>query len=268
MAMETEQNITKEQILLAKQKKQKIRRYRLFIRLFTCCLIIGVVCFPIAKVVMGLINADINKIFPSETQDIFAPNQDQTNETFKGYIALDPGHGGEDSPGCVYEEVLERDVALELSLLIRDELVQEGYKVLMTREKDEQVTLDERTQIANDSDADLFISIHLNAFEDALVSGIETWFNPDTNTRSSSLAEYIQKSITKSTKGKDRGTLSNTSLIVIREVLMPSCLIEVGFLSNDEERRKLSTQEYREKVAEGIIEGIEQYFKKTSSRLK
>jgi len=136
---------------------------------------------------------------------------------------------------------------------------------MMTREKDETVTLKQRTEMTNKSGADLFISIHLNAHENAGVYGIETWFNPNTNTRNSTLAEYVQQSIGASTKGKDRGTYSDTSLILTREVLIPSSLVEVGYLSNDEDRDKVTTEAYREKIAQEITDGVEQYFERFPS---
>ncbi|MEL7566008.1 MAG: N-acetylmuramoyl-L-alanine amidase [Dehalobacterium sp.] len=254
--MVTEQNGQQEIICLDKQKRRKRRRHRLIIRLFLGCLLLGVICFSIAKIAAGLLLTSDNGDATLD-QHVSVPN-----EMPKGYIVLDPGHGGEGSPGCVYGGILERDVTLEISLLIRDALVQRGYTVMMTREKDETVTLEQRTEMANKSDADLFISIHLNAHEDDGVSGIETWFNPNTNTRSSALAGDVQQSIIASTKGKDRGTYSDASLILTREVLIPSCLVEAGYLSNDEEREKMTTEAYREKIAQGITDGVEQYFER------
>ncbi len=259
IAMVTEQSRQQDMIYTVKQLHKRRKRRRLITRLCIWCLLAVVVCFFIVKVAAGLLSifdrgkAALETVFSSGTSA-------HPNGMSKGYIVLDPGHGGEDSPGCIYGGLMERDVTLELSLLIRDDLVQQGYTVLTTRESDESVSLEQRAEIANESGADLFLSIHLNAYEDGSVSGIETWFNPDTNTRSSALAEYIQQSIVASVEGKDRRTYSDTSLIVTREVLIPSCLAEVGYLSNDEEREKMSTKTYREKLAQGIVDGITQYF--------
>ncbi|MGI6550427.1 MAG: N-acetylmuramoyl-L-alanine amidase family protein [Syntrophomonadales bacterium] len=235
---------------LVKEQELKHKRRWSIIRLCLYCLLLGVACFSLAKVATGLLLTSDGK-------------SDGKNAVIsKRYIVIDPGHGGEDSPGCVYGGILERDITLELALRIKDELVNRGYDVLMTREVDETVTLEERAEKVNKSGADLCISFHLNAHDDASIHGIETWFNPDTNSRSSALAEYIQQSIVESTKGKDRGTYSDTTLVMIREVLIPSCLVEVGFLSNDEEREKMTTEDYREKITRGIIDGVEQYFKR------
>ncbi|MGI6548599.1 MAG: N-acetylmuramoyl-L-alanine amidase family protein [Syntrophomonadales bacterium] len=232
---------------LVEEKHLKRKRRWSIIRLCLYFLLLAVACFALAKVAAGLL---------STTTD------GKHAVVSKGYIALDPGHGGEGSPGCVYGGLLERDITLELALRIKEKLVKQGYTVIMTREVDETVTLEERAEIVNRSGADLCISFHLNAHDDASVHGIETWFNPDTNSRSSALAEYIQQSIVVPTKGKDRGTYSDTTLVMTREVLIPSCLVELGYLSNDKEREKMSTEVYREKIAQGVIDGVEQYFKR------
>jgi N-acetylmuramoyl-L-alanine amidase len=197
--MMTEQNEQQEMICLVKQKRRKRRRSWLIIRLCLGCLLVGAVWFSIAKIAAGLLFTYDNGDAALD-QHVSVPTEEIPTKMSKGYIVLDPGHGGEGSPGCVYGCILERDVTLEISLLIRDDLVRRGYTVMMTREKDETVTLEQRTEMANKSGADLFISIHLNSHENASVSGIETWFSPDTNTRSSALAEYVQQSIVASTK--------------------------------------------------------------------
>ncbi|MGI6344635.1 MAG: N-acetylmuramoyl-L-alanine amidase family protein [Bacillota bacterium] len=178
---------------------------------------------------------------------------------FRGTIVLDPGHGGAGSPGCVYAGIVERDVALELSLLLRDELAQRGYRVIMTRDTDQAVSLEERAALANKGGADLFISIHLNAHDVASVNGIETWFNPHTNSESSALAEHVQRSLVAATGAKDRGTYPSTSLYLTREVRLPACLVEAGYLSNEAEREKLNSEAYRQQVARGIADGVDAY---------
>lgn len=138
-------------------------------------------------------NAAPGAASPSEEPPVFIPQEENPDEISKGYILLDPGHGSEGSPGSVYGGILERDVTLDLSLLIRDELAKRGYTVEMTREVDITVPIEERTEMANKSGADLLLSIHLNAHEDTGVFGIETWFNPKTNPKSSTLAQYVSR---------------------------------------------------------------------------
>lgn len=185
-------------------------------------------------------------------------------------IMLDPGHGGEDN-GCVRDGVQEKDVNLQIALSLRNKLEAMGYKVLLTREDDETLTLDERVEIANTSDADVYISIHQNAFEQSNVSGMETWYCGTAEEigmdRSHVLAEdckrlaqLVHQDMVLYTKGYDRGIREEDELKVIRETKMASCLVETGFLSNMEERLQLTDVVYQSKIVEGLASGIDLYF--------
>src|SRR5690554_688505 len=256
---------------LAKQKRLINKKRRFVISLCLCCLLLGGYSFPLETTASGeLFTTDDRNIpseakSPSEETPAFTRKEGKPNERSKGYILLDPGHGGEDSPGSVYGGILEQDVTLDLSLFTRDQLAERGYTVEMTREEDKTVPIEKRTEMANKSGADLLLSIHLNAHEDSDVFGIETWFNSKTNTKSSALAQYVQQAVTTSTKGKDRGVYPDTSLILTREALIPSCIVEVGYLSNVQEREKMLTEAYSKKIAQGIADGVEQYFRKFPS---
>ncbi len=263
--MVTKQNRQRKKVYLVKRRR-KLNRRGLIILSCLCLILVTVLCFLLVKAVSGLLfpsderEAGLETLPPSEDEQVIVPTEDKANDISKGYIILDPGHGGDDSPGCVYGDIIERDVTLELSFLLRDELVRRNYTVLMTREEDKEILLRQRAKMANESGADLFISIHLNSHDDTSVHGIETWFNPHTNARSSELAEYVQQSVASSAQARDRGTYSDTSLIITREVLIPSCLVEAGYLSNDEERQKITTEAYQKKLATGIADGVDQYF--------
>ena len=131
----------------------------------------------------------------------------------------------------------------------------------MTRTEDVNVYLNERARIANREDADIFISIHQNALEeDDVTSGIETWYNPVKDTQSKLLAKNIQENIIEATNANDLGIKESEGLIVTKNTLMPSCLVETGFLSSTEERKKLTSSEYQDKIVEGIYNGIKSYF--------
>uniref|UniRef100_UPI004057980E N-acetylmuramoyl-L-alanine amidase n=1 Tax=Acetatifactor sp. TaxID=1872090 RepID=UPI004057980E len=182
-------------------------------------------------------------------------------EADKTLIMVDPGHGGVDN-GCSRSGVEESQINLEIGMALRDTLVEMGYEVLMTRETDVAVTLEERVKLANDAGADLYISIHQNACEKSNVSGIETWYNSSTNygTESKRLAQLIHNDVILFTDEIDRGIVDNSTLYVIREANMPSCLIETGFLSNAEERSNLTNKEYQNKIVNGIASGVDLYF--------
>lgn len=171
-------------------------------------------------------------------------------------IVVDPGHGGSD-PGAGAADVQEKNINLDIGLKLKELLEQAGARVLMTREDDIFVNLYTRAGIANEVKADLFISIHNNWAENNAARGTETLYYPDTEKKALALA--IQKSIVKSIGLADRGIVERPGLVVTRETRMPSALVEVGFISNSDDRSLLLTDEFRQKAAEGIANGIINY---------
>ena len=181
-------------------------------------------------------------------------------------IVIDPGHGGEEEPGCVFGNVYEKELDLEIAKKLQAKLEKEYSRVIMTRTEDVNVYLNERARIANRENADLFISIHQNALEDDdVTSGIETWYNPVKDTESKILAQNIQENIIKTTNANDLGIKESKGLIVTQKTEMPSCLVETGFLSSTKERQKLAQDDYQDKIVEGIYNGIKAYFEETEN---
>lgn len=176
-------------------------------------------------------------------------------------VYLDPGHGGTDE-GCAREGVLEKDLNLSIALLVRDQLKEQGYRVIMSRETDIYIEKEARVEEANRSDADIYISIHQNATEEgAGVNGMEVWYTEDDDRRDSKrLAQLIRQQTIKSTGAVDRELRGDADFYVTQNTSMPSCLIETGFLSNTAERRKLGLAEYQEQIADGIVQGVSYYF--------
>lgn len=176
-------------------------------------------------------------------------------------VIIDPGHGGSDE-GCSREDVKEQEINLELSLLLAAKLHEMGIDAVLTREDNEtQISLEDRVTIAEEQNADLFISIHQNACDEkeSSVEGVEAWYcgnNPD----SKRLAQLVIMGAVNKTDAKERELIESDQLYVIRETSMPSCLIETGFLSNKKEREALSDPAYQEKMAAGIAWGIQYYF--------
>jgi len=216
-------------------------------------------------------------------------------------IVIDPGHGGP-RPGTIgksgfQEKTVNLDVALALQKLLKEKA---GLDAILTRESDVDVPLDNRTVIANQKRADLFVSIHSNAHRDRKRGGVETFFlniSPDpsvielaaaenaTSTKnigdmktilqkivqnskiqeSRDLAEFIQKNLVKSLSGdlpaiKDLGVKGGPFWVLIGGE-MPSVLVEISHLSNAKEEAKLKTKKYRELAAQGIYDGIMEYIR-------
>ena len=176
-------------------------------------------------------------------------------------IYLDPGHGGTDE-GCARNGVLEKDINLAIALLVKEQLIEQGYEVIMSRETDTYIAKEERVKEANESGADIYISIHQNATEEGTgVSGMEVWYEEDDSGRDSKrLAQLIRQQTLKSTGAVERELRGDADFHVTRNTSMPACLVETGFLSNAVERRMLSLSEYQQKIAEGIVQGISYYF--------
>lgn len=177
-------------------------------------------------------------------------------------IVIDPGHGGDANPGCVYGDVQERHVNLAIALKLRDILTERGYTVAMTREDETPIGLGERAEFANGQKADVFVSVHQNAVENNdTTSGIETWYNQETNRHSKKLAQSIQSALIAATGAVDRETIADTTLAVTRLSQMASCLVETGFLSATEERARLCDDAYQNTLATAIADGLDAYFK-------
>lgn len=180
-------------------------------------------------------------------------------------VYLDPGHGGTD-PGAVFTDEegtiwKESDINLGVALKVRDILKANNVRVLMSRETDKTVELVDRPKDANAKEATLFVSVHTNSFFTDAAYGIETWGTLEHSATyagitDKDLAENIQKAVIAETGGYNRGVKDSTTLAVLRHSIMPSVLIEVGFISNKDEREKMFNEAYRKKLAEGIAEGI------------
>lgn len=174
-------------------------------------------------------------------------------------IVIDPGHGGMDG-GCVFGDVVEKDINQKIAYRVVDKLRKMGYRVVLAREGDDFVDKADRVEAANRQNARLYVSIHQNSCETDSVAGIETWYDGSDEGRDSKrLAQLVQQETVKATGAVGRELVPDSELCVTSKSKMPACLIETGFLSNKAEREKLSTTEYREQIAEGIAKGIDLY---------
>lgn len=184
-------------------------------------------------------------------------------------IVLDAGHGGYDSGSVSLEGVYEKNITLGLVLLIGDYLEEKGINVVYTRtsddvewESDNLIDLQSRVQIAEDAQADYFISIHLNSSEDGNdIRGYETYV--DLNEASTvSMAENIHSQLSDLDYSMDRGLKDayDSSLYVICKNSVPSLLLELGFMSNAQDMNFIlsNPEELAQAIAKGIIMSIAQ----------
>lgn len=172
-------------------------------------------------------------------------------------VVLDAGHGGS-ATGALYEEIMEKDLTLPITLRAAELLGEKGYNVVLTRDRDVYVDLYDRSDMANSVGADVFVSIHANASPTNLdFEGTFTYSYPN-STRGEKLAGCIQDAVVAATGSVDRGLLTN-DYVVLRETTMPAALLEMGFMSCHRELERLVDPEYQEKISQGIAGGVERY---------
>lgn len=178
-------------------------------------------------------------------------------------IVLDPGHGGSD-PGAIGKGGLfEKDITLKFGLKLKQLLKNAGATVIMTREKDVYPTLGERVDLANQLNSDIFVSIHCNSFAGVDPGGTETFISPTPTSQTILLAEKVQENLVKAIGLFDRGVKSD-QFYVLNNTTMPAILVEVAFLSKDEEAELLKQDDFQFKAANGIYVGILAYLIKIS----
>jgi len=172
-------------------------------------------------------------------------------------IFLDPGHGGHD-PGAVNGNTYEKTIVLNLSNKVKQALEREGAKVVMSRSDDRYIQIGTRVTLANQSNADLFISIHANSFGSSAASGSEVLYSETQYPADSrKLATELQKAISSGMNMRDRG-LVKRNLQVLTGPRMPAVLIEPGFMSNSSDLDKLLNQQ--DKLANEVVRGIKAYY--------
>ena len=186
-------------------------------------------------------------------------------------IVLDPGHGGNDAGAIGPTGVMEKTVTLKVALELRRLLEAEGAIVIMTRETDRTVSekgaaasdieeLGARCDVANRNKADIFISIHADSFTRPEARGTTGYYYAkSTSGKGQQLADCIRRNLVEQLGTPSRGT-QPCNFFVVKHTDMPATLIELGFISNKEEEKLLDSKEGVQKAAQGILDGIEDYF--------
>ncbi|WP_275452005.1 N-acetylmuramoyl-L-alanine amidase CwlD [Neobacillus jeddahensis] len=189
-------------------------------------------------------------------------------------ILLDAGHGGPDG-GAGTGKTLEKDISLEITRKVRDYLQEQGALVIMTRDSDKDLAdpdtrgysrrkvedLKKRLKMINNSDNDLFVSIHLNAIPSSQWSGAQTFYAPQ-HKENARAAKFIQEELRKNLENTTRKAKPINQVYILKYAKKPGVLVEVGFLSNPTEKALLKKDSYQEKVAASIHNGILRYFTK------
>jgi N-acetylmuramoyl-L-alanine amidase len=182
-------------------------------------------------------------------------------------IYIDPGHGGRD-PGATYKELRESDINLQISKYLKEELENNGAKVYLTRIGDYDLSenntrnhkkndLTARARLINESNCDMYISIHLNSDPSPTWNGMQIFYT-NNNKNNILIAQTIKEQLKLKRKEKE---LKN--MYLFEKINQPGILIEVGFISNPNDRYKLKQVEYQQEISKNITNGIIEYFKKT-----
>lgn len=179
-------------------------------------------------------------------------------------IYLDAGHGGKD-PGAFYKNIYEEDINLEITLKLKNKLESMGAAVYLTRDNDYDLSnpdaylrkrsdLGNRALTINNSKVDIYLSIHLNASSSTSWSGAQAFYD-DINSKNKKIAETFQKYFNKNLKSKRKAKEIST-LYMYKKINIPGVLLEVGFITNPNERYLLRQDNYQDTVVDTIKEGL------------
>lgn len=245
---------------MAKKKKVKIYWGRIA---FAAVVLLAFILL-IVMVIKGIVKAfggDDTPVSKTVSSVSESSGEEINPQNFK--VFLDPGHGGEEDPGALSldQTRYEKDDDLKIGLLVRDELINRGIEVEMSRDTDVFVELDEIVRLANESDADLFVSLHRNSAD--VGNGVEAWVNWNAPKADTLLADNILNALDESTISDNRGVefgytsfdyTVHVNYQVNEQTTMPSCLLELLFITDEEDNALFDTycEEYAEKIADGI----------------
>jgi N-acetylmuramoyl-L-alanine amidase len=176
-------------------------------------------------------------------------------------VVIDPGHGGDDPGAIGINGLREKDIILSIAQDVEEILSEQDIDVVMTRDTDVFISLEGRTDLANDLDADLFVSIHANSINLSRpdVSGLETYYYQSGRR----LAEVIHWSILNGVDIDDR-SIRRARFFVLRHSTMPAVLVEVGFVTGEVDAANLRDSNHRRRMAEAIARGIVEYIKQNN----
>ena len=191
------------------------------------------------------------------TPIVLNPPKTTTNtNSGKKKVVIDAGHGGTDV-GATGGGIYEKNITLDVSKRVEEILKQRGYQVLMTRPNDTFVSLQDRVTINENFSPDIFVSIHVNSSVRPEITGVETHYY---HQYSMALAQTVHSAFASAVQSPNRG-LFKSKFYVINHTTCPAILVEIGFISNANERAQLISDKRKQATAKSIADGIDNYFK-------
>lgn len=271
----------------ARRRRRRILRILWFLVLLLVFLVVGIAMSWILTNDSTQIREDVNS-FINEVKGVTptptntptptptntptpTPTNTPTPTPIAGRIVIDAGHGGTDD-GAVYNGMKEKDLALDLALLLKERLEANDYDVFLTRSSDDltgqydvnnnnRINPTERVELINSFHADLVISLHLNSYAtDPSVSGLEILYG-DNSELSKELADTLITPVIEACGTKNRGVKYRPDVLILQESAVPIVLIETGFITNQTDTTNLQDFVYKHQMVQGIIEGVESYMK-------
>jgi N-acetylmuramoyl-L-alanine amidase len=183
-------------------------------------------------------------------------NESPTPTLRLGTICIDAGHGGRDSGTVAADGTEEQALTLDIARRIRDGLEAKGATVVMTREEDRSVSVEQRAARCNGAGAGLFVSIHVNSFDTHDVRGFEVfYYDGHTSAASGRAAEAIRRALADAPDTHDRG-VRRAGYGVLLHTKCPAVLVEVGYMTNPGELARLEDDAYRQRLADAVVAGV------------
>ena len=173
-------------------------------------------------------------------------------------VMIDPGHGGSDA-GANINGIFEKNITMSVCRKLKEMAVNQPFKLYFTREGDLYRAVEERAGFANIIQPDLFVSVHVNWYDDSAVNGTSVLYNSlnGTEIRSSNwLASILDEEVTKSMGIGNKGLVDGKSIYVVRYTKVPAALVELGFMSNEADLNMLTSEEGQNNAAKGLLNGI------------
>lgn len=201
-------------------------------------------------------------------------DQDQVKNVSQRHldtIVIDSGHGGSDPGKVGINQVLEKDINLKIAKKVEKELQNKGYKVVMTREKDQSLAgktdgngkvqdMKARVNLINETAPGLAVSIHQNSYHEEEIHGAQVFYFSHSK-EGMEAAKIMQQALLSVDEENSRQEKANDTYYLLRRTQVPTIIVECGFLSNQKEAAALTQKDYQQKIAEAIADGIDTFIK-------